>query len=395
VSERTRTPVPPLGDAAISRIERGLFAALDSALREGPRPLAQTRPEGARRRGLAFALASVAAAALFGVREVRRGETLPGRAGQISTTTSGSRLAIDGATLEVAPQSSVSFGGRRDGTVVVVLDRGTVTCEVAPRAKRAPFVVEAGATRVTVIGTKFSVHRAGEHAEVTVEHGLVEVADTNMTELVHAGERYRPGEPVMREALASEAPAVVTPAAPVAVTPAVAAVTPTPAADPGPAVARPAPDRALAAARHRRVALAEPAAPARPDERPAAAPEPEAAVAAAEAEAPAAAEPPPPAAKAAVAPLGQQGRSVQVLFELAAQLEIRDPEAALRIYGELAGPETPSEGGWAASALFAAARLEAERGHARQARELCEAYLRRFPRGPNADDARTLLAPAR
>ena len=79
---------------------------------------------------------------------------------------------------------------------------------------------------------------------------------------------------------------------------------------------------------------------------------------------------------------------MQVLFELAAQLEVRDPVAALRIYGELAG----GVDGWAASALFASARLEAERGLAPQARALCDSYLQRFPRGPNADDARALLS---
>jgi hypothetical protein len=62
--------------------------------------------------------------------------------------------------------------------------------------------------------------------------------------------------------------------------------------------------------------------------------------------------------------------------------------AALRIYGELAG----GADGWAASALFAQARLEAERGRTPQARALCDSYLQRFPRGPNADDARALLA---
>ncbi|HVU49763.1 MAG TPA: FecR family protein, partial [Polyangia bacterium] len=201
MSKRTRMPVPPLGEAAISRIERGLFAALEA------RPLAAASPAGARRRGLAVAAVGVAAAvALFGAREWRRGEG-PTRATQISTTTSGSRIAIAGATLEVAPHSAISVGGGRDGAVVVALERGTVTCEVEPRSKRAPFIVEAGATHVTVIGTRFSVHRVGEHATVSVEHGLVEVADTDMTELVHAGERFVPGQPVTREPLASETPA--------------------------------------------------------------------------------------------------------------------------------------------------------------------------------------------
>ncbi|HVR03054.1 MAG TPA: FecR domain-containing protein [Polyangia bacterium] len=379
-------PTPPLADAAVARIERGLFAALDA------RPLAPPRPWVSRRSGLAFALAGVAAAAaVFAVREGRRGETLPARA-QLSTTTSGSRIAIGGATLDVAPQSAISFGGGRGGAVVVVLDRGTVTCEVAPRAKRAPFVVEAGATRVTVIGTRFSVHRIGEHATVSVDHGLVEVADTNMTELVHAGERYAPGEAVTREPLASAvtAPApVATTSTPPLATPAAGATAHVPAPeDPTPAT-RP---------RHpRRVALSDaedhaPTSPRTPmhDGAPAAgARTQDLAVAdrpAASGLADASAAKPSPDT-----PLAAQRRSVQVLYELAAQLEIRDPEAALRIYGELAA----GDDGWAASALFASARLESERGQAQLARELCETYLRRFPRGPNADDARTLLAPAR
>jgi len=372
VKKRTPTPVPPLGDAAISRIERGLFAALDG------RPLTAA-PVAPRRRGLVFvAVGAAAAVALFAVREVKRGDTLATRPTQISTTTSGSRIAIAGATLEVAPYSAVSVGGGRDGAVVVALERGTVTCEVEPRSKRAPFVVEAGATHVTVIGTRFSVHRIGEHASVSVEHGLVEVADTDMTELVHAGERFVPGQPITREPVASETPAA---AAPADEPPAPAPVR-APAAE---VAARPA-----AHVRQRHLALAEAGtshsegstaatSEGAPEERPDTAAE--AAVLA--------------PAEASAAQLAARSRSVQVLFELAAQLEIRDPEAALRIYGELAAAPSPSDGGWAASSLFAAARLEAERGHAAQSADLCEAYLRRFPLGPNADDARTLLSRAR
>ena len=323
MKKRTPTPIPPLGDAAIARIERGLFAALDA------RPL---EPAGARRRGFVFALAGVAAAAaLFAVREGRRGETLPARAAQISTTTSGSRIALAGATLEVAPQSAVSFGGARDGSVVVVLDRGTVTCEVAPRSKRAPFIVEAGATRVTVIGTRFSVHRVGEHATVSVDHGLVEVADTNMTELVHAGERYRPGEPVMREALASEAQAEPTAVAAPAAAPVVVA-----------ALAESPRSIAPVPARRRRLALA--AAAPRSDDAPVEPRTHAATTAPAEADPSAA---PDVATTPDVKPAedaGARRRSVQVLFELAAQLEVRDPEAALRIYGELAAGQAEGQG---------------------------------------------------
>jgi hypothetical protein len=207
----------------------------------------------------------------------------------------------------------------------------------------------------------------------------------------------------MREPLASDAPAASEATGPPASAKPVGAPAPAtapvriaaaPAVASAPALAaRPAP---TVRAHPHRLALAEEAPVMRAEDTPAEAraatdetpPErgAEGAVAAAK----------PAPAETADAPLAARSRSVQVLFELAAQLEVRDPEAALRIYGELAAaPSSPAEGGWAASSLFAAARLEAERGHAAQSKELCEAYLHRFPRGPNADDARTLLARAR
>jgi hypothetical protein len=363
---------PPLSDASIERIERGVFAALDA------RAIQPDRVPVPRRRLVAFACAGAAVVgAFFGVREWRRGDTVASSPAQISTTDSGSHVEIAGAALDVAPHSAVSFGGRGDGAMVVVLDRGTVTCQVAPRTARAPFVVEAGATRVTVIGTKFSVHREGQHATVTVAHGLVEVADTNFTQLVREGESYRPGQVVAAQPAATVA-AAATPveAPPVPPSPA-ATVAAAPAAAPAP---MPPPPRA----RTRRLARAEvtPAQAAEATNHAPAAPAQE--IAAPETPAAPAQVPPAPAEAPAPAPR----RSVQVLFELAAQLEVRDPVAALRIYGELAA----GDDGWAASALFASARLEAERGQAPRARQLCQAYLQRFPRGTNADDARTLLA---
>jgi hypothetical protein len=336
-----------------------------------------------RRRLVGLSLAAAAAVAVVGVREARRGEGGPGRTAQITTTTSGSRIAIAGAALEIAPESAVSFGGGKDGAMVVVLDRGAVTCEVTPRTNRAPFIVEAGATRVTVIGTRFTVRRVGGHASVSVEHGLVEVADTNMTELVHAGERFQPGEPVALEPLATEAVAP-----PVAAPPVAAAKASAPAAV---VAAVASPSRTPAHRAHeRRVAVASPAEPAAPpapaeresaprvEETPAAPAPTAAALEVAKAEKPAAGVP---------ERAGPQRGSTQVLFELAAQLEVRDPTTALSIYGQIAAGDDP----WAASALFASARLEAERNRTRGARELSQTYLRRFPLGPNADDARALL----
>jgi hypothetical protein len=351
-------PVPTLSDSAIERVERNVFAALDArAIRPDAVP-------GSRRRLLAFALAGAAlTGGVFGVREWRHASAPAAThataevATEFSTTASGSHIDIAGAALDVAPQSAVRVAPGAGGAVVVVLERGAVTCEVAPRTTLAPFVVQAGQTRVTVIGTRFTVRRVGDHAAVSVEHGLVEVADTDMTQLVHAGESFRPGERITREPLASvEAEAARAPAPPPA------EVAAPPRAPHRRVVALPAAERAVEA----------PAAEAAPVET------------TVEVEAP---------AQVAEAEGAPPRRSVQVLFELAAQLELKDPSAALRIYGELAaGPETD---GWAASALFASARLESERGQDARARELAAAYLRRFPSGPNADDARALLAAPR
>lgn len=73
-------------------------------------------------------------------------------------------------------------------------------------------------------------------------------------------------------------------------------------------------------------------------------------------------------------------------FEELAALEVSKPDAAIAGYLVLArGTST-----WAQLALFAAARLATDRGDAR-AVSLLQTYLRRFPSGPNADDARELL----
>ncbi|MDT9600843.1 FecR family protein [Sphingosinicella rhizophila] len=56
----------------------------------------------------------------------------------------------------------------------VWLDQGEAYFEVAHDAAR-PFVVDAGARRVTVLGTKFSVRRDGDSVEVAVIEGRVRV----------------------------------------------------------------------------------------------------------------------------------------------------------------------------------------------------------------------------
>ena len=77
----------------------------------------------------------------------------------------------------------------------------------------------------------------------------------------------------------------------------------------------------------------------------------------------------------------------QQLFEQATKVERQDPLRALVIYGRLAAGSGP----WAANALFAQGRLESDRHHLSEGRRLLGAYLARYPRGPNAADAKLLL----
>ena len=74
-------------------------------------------------------------------------------------------------------------------------------------------------------------------------------------------------------------------------------------------------------------------------------------------------------------------------YEAASRLESHQPEAAVAAYRELAR----QGGAWGENALFAAGRLEADRGDQDDARRLLREYLGRYPSGPNAADARQLL----
>jgi hypothetical protein len=86
----------------------------------------------------------------------------------------------------------------------------------------------------------------------------------------------------------------------------------------------------------------------------------------------------------AIAPVRPSDRQV---YEAAARREVSDPEGAMATYRTLAAGGGP----WAANALFASGRLSAERGRRADAKRLLGEYLTRYPRGPNAEDARRLL----
>ncbi len=400
MTARQPPAVPPLGDAAVSRIERGVVATLDRDAAERARPWAPAAGRRLRGRAVALTASALAALALLSARHLWRGSGLPARGARIATAASPSHVTVEGAAIDVAPSSAITFAqagnSDGDGATVIRLERGTVTCEVAPRGERAPFVVEAGTTRVTVVGTRFGVTRVGDHAQVWVAHGTVEVGDDGVTRLVHAGERYLPGtagaaDSVAREDAPEAQGALPVPA--VAIDSASAAPPPSKGARAPVAVARVAfarsPDESprtaersepLSRLRERARERADLASGgARGPLSPALSP--------AEAGEETGKTREPPAAGAASAAPAITSAALRERFESAAALEVRDPLAAFRIYRELASGSGP----WAANALFAEARLSAERGQRDAAHALLSAYLERFPAGPNADDARALL----
>jgi transmembrane sensor len=75
---------------------------------------------------------------------------------------------------------------------LVRLDRGEVAFEVAPRRGRPAFVVQAGETQVTVVGTRFTVVRDGSAARVSVLEGHVQVDSTGSHVMLAPGDSWPP-----------------------------------------------------------------------------------------------------------------------------------------------------------------------------------------------------------
>lgn len=184
-------PVEPLSPQRWAKVERGLFSKLESgALSASELELALGAPTPH-----VWVWWAIAAAALVltaaGAFVSFRGPDEPAaeaRASRIMTGREGSHLALPGLSLDVEPESTVVVGDVSKGGVLIVLDRGGVVFDVAPRTTQAPLIVQAGAAQVRVVGTRFRVQRQGESVRVAVEHGLVEVSIGGHLTRVGAGQ---------------------------------------------------------------------------------------------------------------------------------------------------------------------------------------------------------------
>jgi len=340
---RLPVEVEPLPEARVAKVRQHVLAAVDAEARTR---VTVTNEARGRRGRLVAAVTLAAAAAVAGIAGRAFLERQTSADARLVTTESASQFTIGESSLDVAPRSTVLVHGDDAHGVDVVLDRGGVTCEVAPRRGRPAFVVDAGEVRVRVVGTRFTVQREGSTAGVHVDHGAVEVTSRGAVTMLHDGESW-PSAPVAA-ASPTAPPSLVAPVAPVA-----EAVAPVP----------------VASSRSLRKHGGRHALPAPSEPTPASAPDGTAVTTA-------------PVAAAAL-----PAASPREQFEAAAKLEASQPTRAADLYRSLADGGS----GWAPNGLFALARLQVDRGQAVEAKQLLRGYLARYPHGQNAEDARTLL----
>ncbi|MDP3235425.1 MAG: FecR domain-containing protein [Myxococcales bacterium] len=131
----------------------------------------------------------------------------------IEATDAERTLVVDGADLAVAPRTRVKVLRRTAREVRVGVERGSVRLAVSHRKPGQDFIVESGAWRTQVVGTRFSVTHEGDAVEVKVEEGEVRVSSKDASYAVPAGSRFKgTGLGGVVERLIVEPPVVVEPA---------------------------------------------------------------------------------------------------------------------------------------------------------------------------------------
>lgn len=104
----------------------------------------------------------------------------------------------DGTTVTLNQNSVVSYSQNRAGKKYrEVTLQGEAFFDVRPDPSM-PFVISAGETKITVLGTSFNVKIKGHTTEVIVETGLVQVENARQTA------RLKPGEKIISDSLLLE-----------------------------------------------------------------------------------------------------------------------------------------------------------------------------------------------
>lgn len=200
---RGRVPLEPLDDERLVRLERAVVSG-------APAPA----PPRARRSTAAWWLigATLVMAAAVGLWLARRpaapdrdrtvaGHGVPapvaltpsadGAPVVVVAGAGGAHVDLGDARIDATPMTSLT-ATRPDGGVLVELTVGSVELDVDKRGARPPLVVRAGDVDVVVVGTHFTVRRPadGGPVEVDVREGLVQVVRGAVTTAVAAGQAW-------------------------------------------------------------------------------------------------------------------------------------------------------------------------------------------------------------
>lgn len=201
---------PVSSDARRDKSERAVLARLAAiqALGESDAVIAPSPP---RWRWAAVGLGAAAlAAALVLFLVIRRDEHVAhvAEAPSLIVTPVGgsSRFTVADAVIDAGGDTSVEVKREAGGATALLLARGTVDCDVAPKPGRAPFRVLAGDVTVEVVGTRFSVMRHGATVRVDVTRGRVRVTSRTEERLLEAGASWTPGLTAAADVPASEQP---------------------------------------------------------------------------------------------------------------------------------------------------------------------------------------------
>jgi transmembrane sensor len=111
----------------------------------------------------------------------------------------------DGSHLELAPQTVVRRGEGAPDRVALSVESGRATFDVKPNGPRT-WVIDAGDVQVRVLGTRFTVSRAGAAVEVSVERGKVQVTSPTGVSFLTAGDAFTTAPPVPPPAVAPPSP---------------------------------------------------------------------------------------------------------------------------------------------------------------------------------------------
>lgn len=214
---------PPSSESRRDRIERNVFARLanlraaDRADAAVPEPMPAS--SSSNRRAWVFAGIGAAVAATVAVAVMTNEkrvapiampiveETTPSR---IVTPVGGqSQFTVGDAVVLASGDTSVDVKHADDGGITLVVARGSVDCDVAPRNGRPPFHVIAGDVSVEVVGTRFTVTRTPS-PRVDVVRGKVRVRAPGGTWLLQAGDSWTPpvsGSGAQPDEVAQQVPA--------------------------------------------------------------------------------------------------------------------------------------------------------------------------------------------